>query len=123
VFFQPARGLRSGEIRPTYGRYGQAIRAGGSVESHGIATGTLKTGYMIESMVTATMSNIWRDINNEEPEAVATWNAFCLADMGYNGATFIALPACFGLSEIGGPQCHHFNTAYQETAGRMDLMT
>jgi sulfide:quinone oxidoreductase len=47
---------------------------------------------MIESMVTATMNNIWHDINGGDPEAVATWNAFCLADMGDVGAAFIALP-------------------------------
>jgi sulfide:quinone oxidoreductase len=62
------------------------------VEATPVPTGTPKTGYMIESMVTATMNNIWHDLNNEEPEAVATWNAFCLADMGDNGAAFIALP-------------------------------
>jgi len=62
------------------------------VEATPVPTGTPKTGYMIESMVTATMNNIWHDINGGEPEAVATWNAFCLADMGDVGAAFIALP-------------------------------
>ena len=47
---------------------------------------------MIESMVTAVANNIRHDINGEEPESVATWNAFCLADMGDTGAAFIALP-------------------------------
>ena len=62
------------------------------VEATPVPTGTPKTGYMIESMVTATMNNIWHDINGSDPESVATWNAFCLADMGDVGAAFIALP-------------------------------
>jgi sulfide:quinone oxidoreductase len=62
------------------------------VEATPVPTGTPKTGYMIESMVTAVVNNIWHDMNNEDPESVATWNAFCLADMGDSGAAFIALP-------------------------------
>jgi len=62
------------------------------VETTPIPTGTPKTGYMIESMVTASVNNIWHDLNGSQPEAVATWNAFCLADMGDVGAAFIALP-------------------------------
>ncbi|NWG86781.1 MAG: NAD(P)/FAD-dependent oxidoreductase [Hydrogenophilaceae bacterium] len=62
------------------------------VEATPVPTGTPKTGYMIESMVTATAHNILHDIKGEQPEKVATWNAFCLADMGDTGAAFIALP-------------------------------
>ncbi|MDD3530440.1 MAG: FAD/NAD(P)-binding oxidoreductase [Gallionellaceae bacterium] len=62
------------------------------VEATPVPTGTPKTGYMIESMVTATAKNIRHAINGEPPEKVATWNAFCLADMGDTGAAFIALP-------------------------------
>ncbi len=62
------------------------------VEATPVPTGTPKTGYMIESMVSATVNNIWHDLNSEKPESVATWNAFCLADMGDIGAAFIALP-------------------------------
>lgn len=62
------------------------------VEETPVPTGTPKTGYMIESMVTAIAHNIVHDIKNEEPEAVATWDAFCLADMGDTGAAFIAVP-------------------------------
>ena len=62
------------------------------VEATPVPTGTPKTGYMIESMVTATAHNIKHAINGEQPEKVATWNAFCLADMGDTGAAFIALP-------------------------------
>jgi sulfide:quinone oxidoreductase len=47
---------------------------------------------MIESMVTAVAHNIHHAIKGEKPEKVATWNAFCLADMGDTGAAFIALP-------------------------------
>jgi len=62
------------------------------VEATPVPTGTPKTGYMIESMVTATAHNILHDIKGEKPEKVPTWNAFCLADMGDTGAAFIALP-------------------------------
>jgi sulfide:quinone oxidoreductase len=62
------------------------------VEATPVPTGTPKTGYMIESMVTAVAHNIHHAINGEKPEKVATWNAFCLADMGDTGAAFIALP-------------------------------
>jgi len=62
------------------------------VEATPVPTGTPKTGYMIESMVTATSHNIIHAIRGEEPEQVPTWNAFCLADMGDTGAAFIALP-------------------------------
>ncbi len=62
------------------------------VEATPVPTGTPKTGYMIESMVTAVAHNIKHDLKGEEPESVASWNAFCLADMGDIGAAFIALP-------------------------------
>jgi sulfide:quinone oxidoreductase len=62
------------------------------VEATPVPTGTPKTGYMIESMVTAVAHNIHHAIKGEKPEKVATWNAFCLADMGDTGAAFIALP-------------------------------
>jgi sulfide:quinone oxidoreductase len=62
------------------------------VEATPVPTGTPKTGYMIESMVAATAHNISNDIKGNEPETVATWNAFCLADMGDTGAAFIAVP-------------------------------
>jgi sulfide:quinone oxidoreductase len=62
------------------------------VEATPVPTGTPKTGYMIESMVAAVAKNIKHDIQGEQPEKVATWNAFCLADMGDTGAAFLALP-------------------------------
>jgi len=62
------------------------------VEATPVPTGCPKTGYMIESMVAATAHNISNDIKGNTPETVATWNAFCLADMGDTGAAFIAVP-------------------------------
>jgi sulfide:quinone oxidoreductase len=62
------------------------------VEATPVPTGTPKTGYMIESMVTATVHNIRNAIDGKEPDRKATWNAVCLADFGDNGAAFVALP-------------------------------
>jgi len=62
------------------------------VEATPIPTGTPKTGYMIESMVTATAMNIKADIEGREPDTEATWNAICLADMGDTGVAFVAIP-------------------------------
>lgn len=57
-----------------------------------VATGAPKTGYMIESMVTAATHNIAATIEGREPDHEATWNAVCLADFGDSGVAFIALP-------------------------------
>ena len=62
------------------------------VEATPIATGAPKTGYMIESMVTATTHNITSELNGEEPDDRASWNAVCLADFGDTGVAFVALP-------------------------------
>jgi sulfide:quinone oxidoreductase len=62
------------------------------VEVTPVPTGTPKTGYMIESMVSAIVHNITDDINGKEPSEKATWNAICLADMGDTGAAFVAIP-------------------------------
>jgi len=62
------------------------------VEATPVPCGTPKTGYLIESMVTAAVHNICHDIKGEKPEKVGTWNAICLADMGDTGAAFVALP-------------------------------
>lgn len=62
------------------------------VEITPVPTGAPKTGYMIESMVTAAVANIKADIEGKALHARATWNAICLADMGDTGAAFIALP-------------------------------
>lgn len=57
-----------------------------------VAVGVPKTGFMIESMVTATVHNIDQLIKGLEPDAVATWNAVCLADFGDGGIAFVAQP-------------------------------
>jgi sulfide:quinone oxidoreductase len=57
-----------------------------------VPTGVPKTGYMIESMVAATVHNIDADIAGQPPRSEATWNAICLADMGDTGIAFVALP-------------------------------
>ena len=62
------------------------------VEVTPVPTGTPKTGYMIESMVTSIVHNITDEINDKTPSTTATWNAICLADMGDTGAAFVAIP-------------------------------
>ena len=57
-----------------------------------LPVGVPKTGFMIESMVTATAANIASLLRGEEPNAVATWNAVCLADFGDEGIAFVAQP-------------------------------
>jgi len=57
-----------------------------------VATGAPKTGYMIESMVTATTHNIVNELEGRQPDQRATWNAVCLADFGDTGVAFVALP-------------------------------
>ncbi|AVW91961.1 FAD/NAD(P)-binding oxidoreductase [Celeribacter baekdonensis] len=57
-----------------------------------VPTGVPKTGFMIESMVTATAHNIPLVMAGKEPQKLATWNALCLADFGDGGAAFLAMP-------------------------------
>lgn len=62
------------------------------VEVTPVPTGAPKTGYMIESMVTAIAHNIAADLTGAAADAKGTWNAICLADMGDTGAAFVAIP-------------------------------
>jgi sulfide:quinone oxidoreductase len=62
------------------------------VEATPVPTGAPKTGYMIESMVTALVHNIHDELAGKEITHKGTWNAICLADMGDTGAAFVALP-------------------------------
>lgn len=62
------------------------------VEATPVPTGAPKTGYMIETMSTAIVENISRELKGEVPEACGTWSAICLADMGDTGAAFVAIP-------------------------------
>ena len=62
------------------------------VETTPVPTGAPKTGYMIETMVTAVVANIAADLHGKPAQAQGSWNAICLADMGNTGAAFVALP-------------------------------
>ncbi|WP_027852176.1 NAD(P)/FAD-dependent oxidoreductase [Marinobacterium litorale] len=57
-----------------------------------VPTGVPKTGFMIESMVTATALNIRAELDGEPASSRASWNAVCLADMGDTGIAFVAMP-------------------------------
>ena len=57
-----------------------------------VPVGVPKTGFMIESMVTATAHNIGHLLKGKPAEAKATWNAVCLADFGDGGVAFVAEP-------------------------------
>ncbi|WP_347988845.1 FAD/NAD(P)-binding oxidoreductase [Methylomonas sp. AM2-LC] len=57
-----------------------------------VPTGTPKTGYMIESMVTATAHNIREELDGGQPTHKGSWNALCLADFGDTGIAFLAMP-------------------------------
>ena len=62
------------------------------VEVTPVPTGAPKTGYMIETMVSAIVHNIADELRGSTASTKATWNAICLADMGDTGAAFVALP-------------------------------
>jgi sulfide:quinone oxidoreductase len=62
------------------------------VEKTPVPTGAPKTGYMIESMVSAIVANIAAELRGEAPTARASLNAICLADAGDDGLAFVALP-------------------------------
>lgn len=62
------------------------------VEATPVPTGAPKTGYMIETMVTAIVQNMAADLRGAPATAKGTWNAICLADMGTTGAAFVAMP-------------------------------
>jgi sulfide:quinone oxidoreductase len=62
------------------------------LEATPVPTGVPKTGYMIESMVTAVAHNIGNQLRGKEPEEEGTWNAVCLADLGDEGVVFVARP-------------------------------
>lgn len=62
------------------------------VEVTPVPTGAPKTGYMIETMITAIAHNIASELAGQPATAKGSWNAICLADMGNTGAAFVALP-------------------------------
>lgn len=57
-----------------------------------VPVGVPKTGFMIESMVTATANNIGALLRGQPARTQATWNAVCLADFGDSGVAFVAQP-------------------------------
>jgi sulfide:quinone oxidoreductase len=57
-----------------------------------IPVGVPKTGFMIESMVTAAAHNIRDLVKGREATHEGTWNAVCLADFGDSGVAFVAVP-------------------------------
>jgi sulfide:quinone oxidoreductase len=57
-----------------------------------VPVGVPKTGFMIESMVTAIAENLGKMVRGKEPTHEATWNAICIADFGDGGVAFIAQP-------------------------------
>ncbi len=57
-----------------------------------VPVGVPKTGFMIESMVTAIAQNLSLELDGKAPEEEATWNAVCLADFGDGGVAFVAQP-------------------------------
>ena len=57
-----------------------------------VPVGVPKTGFMIESMVTATAMNIGALLRDKPATAQSTWNAVCLADFGDSGVAFLAQP-------------------------------
>jgi sulfide:quinone oxidoreductase len=57
-----------------------------------VPVGVPKTGFMIESMVTAIAANLAAVLDGKEATAEATWNAVCLADFGDGGVAFVAQP-------------------------------
>ena len=57
-----------------------------------LAVGVPKTGFMIESMVTAIAKNLGECVEGKPSSHQATWNAICLADFGDGGVAFVAQP-------------------------------
>jgi sulfide:quinone oxidoreductase len=57
-----------------------------------VPVGVPKTGFMIESMVTAIAHNLSDLLDGKEPSFEASWNAICLADFGDGGVAFVAQP-------------------------------
>ncbi len=57
-----------------------------------VPVGVPKTGFMIESMVTAVAENLHDEIQGQAAAHEASWNAICLADFGDSGVAFVAQP-------------------------------
>ena len=57
-----------------------------------VPVGVPKTGFMIESMVSAIAENLKAELDGRPAAAEASWNAICLADFGDGGVAFFAQP-------------------------------
>lgn len=57
-----------------------------------VPVGVPKTGFMIESMVTAIAHNLADLLDGKAANHEASWNAICLADFGDGGVAFMAQP-------------------------------
>lgn len=57
-----------------------------------VPVGVPKTGFMIESMVTAVAHNLASELDGNAPVEIPSWNAVCLADFGDGGVAFVAQP-------------------------------
>ena len=57
-----------------------------------VPVGVPKTGFMIESMVTAVAHNLSAELDGKAPTDIPSWNAVCLADFGDGGVAFVAQP-------------------------------
>ncbi len=57
-----------------------------------VPTGVPKSGFMIESMVSAVAANIRASLDQRPVDNVPTLGALCLADMGNTGMAFLAVP-------------------------------
>lgn len=57
-----------------------------------VPVGVPKTGFMIESMVTATAHNLGALLRGGDATIRPSWNAICLADFGDGGVAFVAQP-------------------------------
>lgn len=57
-----------------------------------VPVGVPKTGFMIETMVTAVAANLKALIEGRAPATEGNWNAICLADFGDGGVAFVAKP-------------------------------
>jgi sulfide:quinone oxidoreductase len=57
-----------------------------------VPVGVPKTGFMIETMVTAIAANLKALVEGGQPATEGSWNAICLADFGDGGVAFVAKP-------------------------------
>ena len=87
------------------------------VEVTPVPTGCPKTGFMIESMVTATAHNIRDLLDGKEATHEGSLSAACLADFGDKGTAFVAVPQIPPRNinwESSGRWVHFAKVAYEK---------